>query len=377
MSSLPTTVSFIAPSGTGKTTFLEKLIPSLASRGVRVMVVKHDVHRFEVDREGKDTWRFTQAGAHRVLITNRRKLALMGRADGEVPLRTLVERHAEDVDLVITEGYRSSAMPKLLVARAGASPRRTWEAGTLDAIDNLVAVVADHDVALPGRHADARRFPLDDPQPCADYLLELMNTDSRIDRPLTGVLLAGGRSVRMGRDKAGLHFAGETLLPTLVARLQTCCERVVVVRREDQELPDLPPGVDVVQDLLPNLGPLGGLLTGLAVAPTPYVFLAACDLPLLDPSLVRWLGSHPAREADVILPMRDGHAEPTHAIYGARCLGAIKQAVLSGELGMGTWLGAVRVERVDEAQWRAVDPDGRSFLNVNTPDDLARVETLA
>ena len=75
--------------------------------------------------------------------------------------------------------------------------------------------------------------------------------------------------------------------------------------------------------------------------------------------------------------MRDGHAQPTHAIYGARCLGAIKQAVLSGELGMGTWLGAVRVERVGEAQWRAVDPDGRSFLNVNTPDDLARVETLA
>ncbi len=377
MSSLPTTVSFIAPSGTGKTTFLEKLIPALASRGVRVMVVKHDVHRFEVDREGKDTWRFTQAGAHRVLITNRRKLALMGRADGEVPLRTLVERHAEDVDLVITEGYRSSAMPKLLVAREGATPRRPWEEGTLHAIDNLVGVVADHDLALPERHADARRFPLDDPQPCADYLLELMKRDARIDRRLTGVLLAGGRSVRMGRDKAGLHFAGETLLPKLAMRLQTCCERVVVVRREGQELPDLPPDVRLVQDLLPDLGPLGGLLTGLAVAPTPYVFLAACDLPLLDPSLVRWLASHPAREADVILPMRDGHAEPTHAIYSARCLGAIKQAILSGELGMGTWLGSVRVERVDEAQWQAVAPDGRSFLNVNTPADLARVETLA
>jgi molybdopterin-guanine dinucleotide biosynthesis protein A len=180
----------------------------------------------------------------------------------------------------------------------------------------------------------------------------------------------------MGEDKAALHFGGELLLPRLTERLQTVCEKVVVVRRAGQELPPLPPDIHVVEDLVPGMGPLGGLLTGLAAAPTPFVFLGACDLPLLDPDLIRWLAQHPGRGADVLLPMRDGHAEPTHAVYGARCLGAIKQAMLSGELGMGTWLGALRVERIPEADWRQVHPDGRSFLNVNTPSDLARAEAL-
>lgn len=373
---LPPLVSFVAPSGTGKTTFLEKLIPALAARGLRVMVVKHDVHRFDIDHPGKDTHRLTVAGAHRVLITNRHKLALMGKADGETPLLTLVERHGDGVDLVITEGYRSSAMPKILVSRAGATPKRPWEEGTIAGIQNLVAVVADHDVALPPVHGDIARLPLSDPGPCVAFLLERIAAAAPIDRPLTGVLLAGGRSVRMGEDKAALRFGGELLLPRLTERLQTVCEKVVVVRRAGQELPPLPPEIHVVEDLVPGMGPLGGLLTGLAAAPTPFVFLGACDLPLLDPDLIRWLAQHPGRGADVLLPMRDGHAEPTHAIYGARCLGAIKQAMLSGELGMGTWLGALRVERIPEADWRQVHPDGRSFLNVNTPSDLARAEAL-
>ena len=172
--SIPPIVSFVAPSGTGKTTFLEKLIPALAARGLRVMVLKHDVHRFDVDHPGKDTHRFTAAGAHRVLITNRHKLALMGKADGEVPVLTLVERYGDGVDLVITEGYRSSAMPKILVARADATPKRPWADGTIAAIRNLVAVVADHDIAVP--QGDVARFPLGDPGPCAEFLVDRKST---------------------------------------------------------------------------------------------------------------------------------------------------------------------------------------------------------
>lgn len=376
MGALPPIVSFVAPSGTGKTTFLERLLPVLKGRGLRVMVVKHDVHRFEVDTEGKDTWRFREAGAHRVLIANRHKFALMGVADGEVPLRTLVERYGRDLDLVLTEGYRDSAMPKILVSRASASPRRPWASGTVESLEPLVAVVADHEVALPARHAGVQRLPLADPAPCADLIEQLIAAD-RQERQVSAVLLAGGRGVRMGTDKAQLDFRGRPLLPQLAERLQGCTSRVLVVKREGQPLPVLPDGVDVVTDLLPALGPLGGLLTGLAAAPTPFVFLGACDLPLLDPALVRWLARHPARGADVILPIRDEHPEPTHALYAARCLGAIKRAVLSGELGMGSWLGSVRVERVGEDQWRSVDPDGRSFVNVNTPEDLAAAEALA
>lgn len=365
-------VSFVAPSGTGKTTFLERLIPALRARGVRVMAIKHDVHRFDVDRDGKDTARLTAAGAARVLIANRQKLALMAALDGEVPLRTLVERYARDVDLVLTEGYRGSAMPKLLVHRSTATPRRPWPDGTIAAIQNLVAVVGD---TTPDEVPEGTpRLPLDDAGPCADFLVERFLPRQPVRR-LTGVVLAGGHSRRMGEDKASLVFADEPLLPRVVQRLRQVCDDVIVVARTEQELPALPDDVRVLTDLLPDLGPLGGLLTGLAAARTPFVFLAACDLPHLDPELVRWLAAHPAR-ADVLLPQRDGHAEPTHAIYGAACLAAIKGAVLSGELGMGSWLGSVRVERIPEEAWRAVDPGGRSFLNVNTPEDLERARGL-
>jgi len=362
-------VSFTARSGTGKTTFLEKLIPALLRRGVRVMVVKHDVHGFEVDKPGKDSWRLREAGARRVLLANRHKLALMGAVDGEVPLPELVARFGHDVDLILSEGYRRSAMPKILIARHGA--RETLDPSE---VSPLVAAVTDHDLGL-----DVPQFPLDDPEPCADFLVSrYVRTEGTVDRDLTGVLLAGGWSRRMGSPKTEMEFGGRPLLPDLVDRMASVCSGgVLVVRRKWQELPALPDPARVVDDLLPERAALGGLFTGLALARTRFVFLAACDMPLLSPAAMEGLRVLPPPTADVILPVRDGHSEPTHAVYGHRCLGAIKRALLAGEFGMGRWLGSVRVERIPEERWRRFDPDGRSFLNVNTPEDLARATALA
>lgn len=362
-------VSFTARSGTGKTTFLERLIPALARRGVRVMVVKHDVHGFEVDKPGKDSYRLREAGARRVLLANRHKLALMGRVDGDVPLPELVARFGHDVDLVLSEGYRRSSMPKILVAREGA--RETLDPAS---VSPLVAAVSDQPLDL-----DVPQFPLDDPEPCAEFLVgTYIRRAADVDRALTGVLLAGGHSTRMGRPKADLEFGGRRLLPALVERLAPVCSGgVLVVRRAGQVLPALPGAARVVDDLLPERAALGGLFTGLALAETPFVFLAACDMPLLSARAIDGLRTLAPATADVLLPLRDGHAEPTHAVYGHRCLGAIKRALLAGEYGMGGWLGSVRVERVHPAVWCALDPHGHSFMNVNTPEDLARAERLA
>ncbi len=370
MSGLLPVVSFVARSGTGKTTFLEKLLPALRERGVRVMVIKHDVHGFEVDKPGKDTWRLRQAGAHKVLIANATHMALMGAVDGDTPLRTLVGRYADGVDLVISEGYRKSGMPKILVARAGS--REPVDPNTF-APGELVAVVSDHPVQAPGP-----LLPLDDPGPCADFLVAHFVRPAQQTRDLTGVLLAGGWSRRMGQDKASLSFRGRPLLPDLVERLAPeCSGGVLVVKRRWQELGPLPASARVVDDLLPDRAALGGLYTALALADTPFVFLAACDMPLLDPAHVGWLRAYPAPGADALLPVRDGQLEPTHAVYGHRCLGAIKEALLSGEYRMTGWFGSVRAERIPEERWRQVDPEGRSFRNVNTPEELAAAELVA
>jgi len=362
----PPILSFVARSGTGKTTFLESLIPELGRRGLRVLVIKHDVHGFQVDKEGKDTWRLRKAGAARVLIANAEEMALMGAVDGEVPLRELVARYAGDVDLVITEGYRRSGMPKILIARRGSPEPFDPEAPEVsEAIAAVTNIALPIDPAIP-------QLPLDDPGPCAD-LIESLIGRSTASRELTGVILAGGSSRRMGADKATLQFRGSPLLPQLVERLLPLTSGgVLVVRRSpEQSVPDLPAGARVVDDLLPEHAALGGLYTGLALAPTPYVFLAACDMPLLDPDLISWLASRGSDRSDVLLPVWRDCPQPLHAVYSHHCLAAIKEALLSGEFRMDGWHGSVRVERIPESEWSKVHPSGQSFHGANTPEELA------
>jgi molybdopterin-guanine dinucleotide biosynthesis protein A len=198
-------------------------------------------------------------------------------------------------------------------------------------------------------------------------------------RAMTGVLLAGGLGRRMGIEKARMQFRGRPLLPSLAERLASVCSGgVLVVRREAQEIPALPASARVVEDLLPGRAALGGLYTGLVLSDTPFVFCAACDLPLLDASLVRFLRDLPPLDADALVPLRDGRPEPLHAIYGASCLGRIKAALLRDSLRMdGFWDEGLKVERVEEALWRARDPRGLSMFNVNSPEELQAAEAMA
>jgi len=152
-------VCFVGKSGSGKTTFLEKLIPVLVSRGHRIGVVKHDVHGFELDQPGKDTWRLRQAGARRVALSSPQSFALIGLAEEEVPLADLVRRYLDDVDLVLAEGYKRSSLPKIEICRAARSRE------LLCRPEELLAVVSDLHFDLP-----VPQFGLDDATGVADLL---------------------------------------------------------------------------------------------------------------------------------------------------------------------------------------------------------------
>lgn len=110
-------VSIVAKSGTGKTTLLEKLIAEMKCRGYKIGVIKHDAHRFDIDHEGKDSWRLTQAGADTMVISSSEKLAMVKKTSSqtELSLEETVESYFQDVDLVLTEGFKKSAMPKIEV----------------------------------------------------------------------------------------------------------------------------------------------------------------------------------------------------------------------------------------------------------------------
>lgn len=155
---MPAVYSFIAWSGTGKTSYLEKLIAALKARGVRVAAVKHDAHSFAMDREGKDTWRFAKAGADVVAIADAEKCAVLEYRPRD--LEDILSR-LRDVDVVLVEGWHAEARNPILLCRAA-----TGRPPKLDPAA-CFAVVTDAPVDAGGRPC----FPLDDADQLADYLL--------------------------------------------------------------------------------------------------------------------------------------------------------------------------------------------------------------
>jgi molybdopterin-guanine dinucleotide biosynthesis protein MobB len=154
--------SFIAKSGTGKTTLIEKLIPELKSRGLRVAVMKHDAHEFDVDKPGKDSWRMTRAGADVTVIASATHAAVM--ENRPVPAGRAAEGHIRDVDVIITEGYQQGPWKKIGVHRAASG-------NVLPVIsDRYIAVVADGDVDVPAPH-----IGLDDVKSLADFIVSDMS----------------------------------------------------------------------------------------------------------------------------------------------------------------------------------------------------------
>jgi molybdopterin-guanine dinucleotide biosynthesis protein B len=152
-------VSFVGNSGVGKTTFLEKLIPVLKERGYRIAAIKHDVHRFEVDYPGKDSWRLTQAGGDVVLLASAEKLAMIERLDEERTLTQLVAMVEDRVDLVLTEGYRGASAAKIEVSRRACGSKLTAR------LDDLIALVTDQAFSLP-----VPSFGLEDASAIADFI---------------------------------------------------------------------------------------------------------------------------------------------------------------------------------------------------------------
>ncbi len=139
-------VSFVAKSGTGKTTLLEKVIAELKTRGYRVGVIKHDAHRFDIDHPGKDSHRMAAAGADTVLISSPEKLALVKRHDASPPIGQLIESYFGDVDIVLTEGFKMGDLPKIEVNRSERSATLICRGEHQD--PTLIAVASDTSMAV-------------------------------------------------------------------------------------------------------------------------------------------------------------------------------------------------------------------------------------
>lgn len=193
-------------------------------------------------------------------------------------------------------------------------------------------------------------------------------------RKITTIVLAGGKSRRLGLDKILLCLDDEMLLEATVRKVTILSDEVIVAVKGP--LPYRLPGVRLVPDVHPGCGPLGGIHAGLVAASNFYCLVVACDMPFLNLDLLRHLISL-AEDADVVVP-RWTDVEPLHAVYRpATCLGPVERALARGERRIVSFYHEVGVRYVERAEIARFDPQGLSFFNINTAEDWERARALA
>lgn len=193
---------------------------------------------------------------------------------------------------------------------------------------------------------------------------------------LTTIIFAGGLGTRLGGvKKALLDVGGKPIVERVLEATRPLSRELIVVDNDDS-LADLPE-VRIVPDMETRAGVLTALYSGLSAASTELCLVVACDMPFLNPAVLRRLVEL-ASEHDVVIPVAEGQMDPMHAVYRrVPCLTAIGRALERGDKRMISYLAEVRVREVGEAELRACDPDLRSLFNVNTPENLERARALA
>jgi molybdopterin-guanine dinucleotide biosynthesis protein A len=180
---------------------------------------------------------------------------------------------------------------------------------------------------------------------------------------MTGVVLAGGKSRRIGTNKALLPFEGSTLLGRAVEVLGAVAEKVWVI--VDSAEGCYSSEAAVKEDVCPNCGCLGGIYTGLMAAETEYSFVLACDMPFMRSEFLSFLAAH-VKDWDVVIPKTAKGYEPLCAVYSKACLNPIRNQLEAGRFKVTGFLGEVRVRIVGEEEIGRFDFDGRMFYNINT-----------
>ena len=188
---------------------------------------------------------------------------------------------------------------------------------------------------------------------------------------MTGLIIAGGRSRRLGIDKRFLEIGGRPCIQRVIDAYQGLFKEILIVADATEPFTSL--GVKVVVDLIPGRATLGGLYTGLHFAAHDRVFAAASDMPWLSPAAIRVVLDQ-ALSGDIVIPELDGKLQPMHAVYAKSCLPVLRSLVEASHLKVQDLCGRpeLRVHRIPQSAFTAVDPELRSFFNINTPDDLAR-----
>ena len=194
-------------------------------------------------------------------------------------------------------------------------------------------------------------------------------------KAISSILLAGGKSSRMGKDKARLKLDGRLMVLQGIARKLLTISDEVIVATDGRRYKNLNVRVKWVDDVYPGAGSLVGLYSGLKEASSDYALVVACDMPFLNLELLRYMIALP-RDYDILTPRLGDKIEPLHAIYSRNCLPAIARLLEAGHKKIVDLFSKVRVRYLSQEVVERYDPEHHSFFNINTPDQLAEARAI-
>lgn len=188
----------------------------------------------------------------------------------------------------------------------------------------------------------------------------------------TGVVLAGGKGRRFGSNKALADWHGTPLIAAATRALLRVLPNVLIVTKEREALGFMASGsVRIIEDMLQESHPLGGLYTGLKRLKTRHAFVCACDMPFVQPRLIEALWEARA-DYDAVIPVWRGKRQTLCGVYSGGCSGMIRSAIAQGRLGIAALFDSPRTRLYPEEEVKRVDPEGLSFLDIDTREDYAR-----
>jgi molybdenum cofactor guanylyltransferase len=361
----PFEIAFCGYSGSGKTTLIASLVTLLSGK-YSIAFYKHGCHRFDIDREGKDSWVLGKAGAETVMISDPEKKAIISR---HTDTPNLLERQAFSAhDMLFVEGLKELPLPKLLLVDR---ERRILDILRDGPVSNVLALVAPDDPAgYAGQGVPV--FHRDDITAIASFIETELYTRSSANTPVHGLVLAGGLSSRMGFDKGLIRYHAQNQLQHTAAILQPHCSKVFLSCRAEQletySQFDLP----VITDSYLGIGPMGGLLSAQQREPDTAWLVAACDLPLLDEAAVKQISMqrNPLRFATAFRNPGSGCIEPLFAFYEPKSMPRLLLLHADGCNSLSSFLEQSRIEEI-------IPRKPEALKNVNTPGDhpsLMRIE---
>jgi molybdopterin-guanine dinucleotide biosynthesis protein A len=190
---------------------------------------------------------------------------------------------------------------------------------------------------------------------------------------MTGVILSGGKSARMGMNKAFLEIEGKRLIDRTMLIFRDIFREVILVT--NTPLDYLDQDCIIASDIFKNKGALGGIYTGLFYASCNHAFVSACDMPFINRSFIEHMIEY-ADRYDIVVPEPPDGLQPLHAIYSKRCLSPIKKFMDTGNLKITGFYKGLKTMVIPEEDIKPFDPEGKLFINVNTRKDLEQISSF-